>query len=137
LLVMAWSPPALKRRDCLGFSTRRLRHLQFQPHLGRHRLIYPAGSPLLPLKGSAMLKGRSHHRGDPIRLAVCQFTESLALAVPIGDAHHHVLCGAKRHCRSRRRPCQKRWPTEGLVRPPSPLRSINPGTAIAPIPCRH
>src|SRR5690348_103183 len=36
LLVMAWSPPALKRRDCLGFSTRRLRHLQFQPHPGRH-----------------------------------------------------------------------------------------------------
>src|ERR1700730_8648080 len=36
LLVMAWSPPALKRRDCLGFRTRRLRHLQFQPHPGRH-----------------------------------------------------------------------------------------------------
>src|SRR5215472_1255318 len=30
------SPPALKRRDYLGFSTRRLRHLQFQPHPGRH-----------------------------------------------------------------------------------------------------
>jgi hypothetical protein len=26
-----------QRRDCLGFSTRRLRHLQFQPHPGRHR----------------------------------------------------------------------------------------------------
>src|SRR6267143_4639774 len=37
LLVMAWSPPALKRRDCLGFRTRRLRHLQFQPHPGRHQ----------------------------------------------------------------------------------------------------
>src|SRR5713101_6156053 len=36
LLVMAWSPPALKRRHCLGFSTRRLRHIQFQPHPGRH-----------------------------------------------------------------------------------------------------
>src|SRR5271166_6587611 len=36
LLVIAWSPPAVKRRDCLGFSTRRLRHLQFQPHPGRH-----------------------------------------------------------------------------------------------------
>jgi len=26
-----------QRRDRLGFSTRRLRHLQFQPHSGRHR----------------------------------------------------------------------------------------------------
>jgi len=26
-----------QRRDLLGFSTRRLRHLQFQPHSGRHR----------------------------------------------------------------------------------------------------
>src|SRR6266851_5539099 len=43
LLVMAWSPPALKRRDCLGFRTRRLRHLQFQPHPGRHlQEILPA-----------------------------------------------------------------------------------------------
>jgi len=25
-----------QRRDLLGFSTRRLRHLQFQPHSGRH-----------------------------------------------------------------------------------------------------
>src|ERR1700726_3633177 len=39
LLIMAWSPPALKRRDCLGFSTRRLRHLQFQPHPGRHHSL--------------------------------------------------------------------------------------------------
>src|SRR6516165_9404429 len=29
-----------QRRDRLGFSTRRLRHLQFQPHPGRH----PAGN---------------------------------------------------------------------------------------------
>src|SRR6202040_410208 len=46
LLVMAWSPPALKRRDCLGFSTRRLRHLQFQPHPGRHRLVDRSGTPV-------------------------------------------------------------------------------------------
>ena len=28
-----------QRRDRLGFSTRRLRHLQFQPHSGRHQAI--------------------------------------------------------------------------------------------------
>src|SRR6267378_4159521 len=44
LLVMAWSPPALKRRDCLGFRTPRLRHLQFQPHPGRHLLEWPVPS---------------------------------------------------------------------------------------------
>src|ERR1700739_1994039 len=35
---MAWSPPAHQRQDRLGFSTRRLRHLQFQPNPGRHLL---------------------------------------------------------------------------------------------------
>jgi hypothetical protein len=36
LLVMAQSPPACQRRDCLGLSTWRLRHPLFQPHPGRH-----------------------------------------------------------------------------------------------------
>src|SRR5438270_12320930 len=36
LLVMAWSPPAHNAGIRLGFSTRRLPHLQFQPHSGRH-----------------------------------------------------------------------------------------------------
>src|ERR1700730_15129927 len=31
-----------QRRDRLGFSTRRLRHLQFQPHSGRHRHVVRA-----------------------------------------------------------------------------------------------
>jgi 4-hydroxyphenylacetate 3-monooxygenase len=44
LLVMAWSRPAHQRRDRLGFNTRRLRHLEFQPHPGRH-LVQFAQSP--------------------------------------------------------------------------------------------
>jgi len=48
-----------QRRDRLGFSTRRLRHLQFQPHSGRHRA---AGRP------SLMRKRVGPHR--PTRRAV-------------------------------------------------------------------
>src|SRR6267378_951070 len=51
LLVMAWSPPALKRRDCLGFRTRRLRYLQFQPHPGRHRGASLSSRRLEALRG--------------------------------------------------------------------------------------
>src|SRR5258706_3756014 len=36
LLRMAWSPPAWQRRNRLGSTTRRLRHLQFQPTQLRH-----------------------------------------------------------------------------------------------------
>jgi hypothetical protein len=39
LLVMAWSPPARERRHCWVSITRRLRHLQFQPHPGLHPLV--------------------------------------------------------------------------------------------------
>src|SRR5260221_14187180 len=38
LLPMAWSPPAWQRRNRLGWTTRRLRHFQFLPTPGRHRL---------------------------------------------------------------------------------------------------
>ena len=41
---------ALQRQtpNCLGFSTRRLRHLQFQPHPGRHLLCVLLRLPFLP-----------------------------------------------------------------------------------------
>src|SRR5438876_7993014 len=35
------APPADERRHCFGFSTRRLRHLQLQPHPGGHPGMQP------------------------------------------------------------------------------------------------
>src|SRR5437667_12069972 len=63
LLVMAWSPPALKRRDCLRFNTRRLRHLQFQPHPGRHQELIGAG---LGAPDLALAAGELPHVGVAI-----------------------------------------------------------------------
>src|SRR5215470_9839259 len=41
LLRMAWSQPAWQRRNRLGWTTRRLRHLQFPPTPLRHPTVPP------------------------------------------------------------------------------------------------
>src|SRR5258707_1876547 len=47
LLRMAWSPPAWQRRNRLGSTTRRLRHLQFLPTPLRHPAVYGGSTPYL------------------------------------------------------------------------------------------